>query len=479
MNILLLFFLFSAWSNEVCISSVKKSFLPVNSCNPISVDNEGGVFIVWEFSREYNYHDYVITGAHINKYNIREGFLSVSRSGRRQSIHGAGDANCFYKDSTVYFIWDDRMIPINENEVDYENEVFYRVFYWNINNGTFGHISELTSNDLKYSYSPSATMDEYGNIYVAWEDLRTGIPQIFYKEYRNGIWSEAKQISQSPYFAVYPSVTVSNGRVYIFWEDGRDKAVEIYMREITGDSISPEQRITDNDGYFSYGVHSTSSNDGSIHIVWVDEKGGYPQVYYKKYSNNVWSSDTNVSNSASEAVSPSIVVDIQGKPHIIWIDKGENEGDVYYTVLGDTAFVPPVKVNKTTIKCENPFVAVDTMGIVYTIWSGIYEGQYYNQRQIIFRRYTPDKNTKSTRSISKIVSRGPLILSKNNDVYNKAVVYDIMGRRIKTVLPDGGRLKWQMDDKNGERVKNGIYFIHIEGKNAKIYEKVVYIGGRN
>jgi len=473
----LIIFLFSGWSSEVCISGAVKSFLPDNNCNPIAVDNERGAFISWGFSRRFNYHDYAITSVHINRFNSRgnEGYLDVSwGNGNNHSILGAGNSNVLYKDSTAYFIWDDRMLPIDG--VDYENEIFYRVYYWNINYGTFGSISGVTSNDLKYSYCPSACMDENGTIYTVWEDLRTGIPQVFYKKYQDGVWTDAKQISQSPYFAVYPSITANNGKVYIFWEDGRDKAIEIYMREIDGDSIYPERRITHNDGYFSYGIHSTIGDDGTVYLVWTDERDGYPQVYYRKYSNNVWGNEINVSNSSTDAVSPSVFVDIWGKSHIVWSDKGEDEGNIYYTtVLGDTVS-HPVKINETTVKCNNPFVAVDTMGMVYIIWTGIYEEKYYNQPQLVFRRYTPDKNTKSTKYTSSI-SRGPLIISGNNTRYLKAVVYDIMGRKINTILPEDGKLIWRMTGKGGKKVKSGIYFLHIEGQNAIVNEKVVYIGG--
>ncbi len=472
----LIIFLFSGWSSEVCMSVAAKSFLPDNNCNPIAVDNEGGAFVSWGFNRTYRY--YTIHSIHIDRFNSRghTEYLDVSwGGGNNHSILGAGNSNVLYKDSTVYYIWDDRMLPVNG--VDYENEVFYRVYYWNINYGTFGSILGVTSNDLKYSYCPSACMDENGTIYTVWEDLRTGIPQVFYKKYQDGVWSDAKQISQSPYFAVYPSVTANNGKAYIFWEDGRDKAIEIYMREIDGDSISPEQRVTDDDGYFSYGIHSASGNDGSVHIVWTDEKDGYPQVYYKKYSNNVWSNPINISNSSTDAVSPSIYIDIWGKKHIVWADRGEDEGNIYYIVPGDT-FSHPVKVNETTIKCENPFVAVDTMGMVYIIWTGIYEGKYSNQPQLIFRRYTPDKNAKSTKYSSTVVLQGPLVISGNNKKYNRAVVYDIIGRKIKTIFPKNGKLIWRMDGKGGRKVKDGIYFLHIEGENTIMSKKVVYIGGK-
>jgi len=470
----LILFVFSGWSNEKCISDTsKKSFLPDNNCNPIAVDNEKGAFITWAFG--FIYFDLQsICSVHIDKLNNPENYLNVSIAERR-SLY-AGYTNVLYKDSTVYYIWDDMMVPLSVYETDYVNEIFYRIYYWNINYGTWGNMLEATSNDLKYSYSPSADIDENGTVYTAWEDLRTGIPQIFYKKYVNGVWTDAKQISQSPYFAAYPSITANNGKVYIFWEDGRDKAVEIYMRIIENDSIYPEQRITSNDGYFSYGIHSVSGSDGSVHIVWTDERDGYPQVYYSKYSNNVWTNPINVSGSLSDAVSPSIDVDTLGKPHIVWSDKGENEGNIYYIVLGDT-FSQPVKVNEATIKCSNPFIAVDTMGMAYITWIGVYKGQYYNRPQLIFKKYTPDKSAKSTRYAS-IISRGPVIISENDKKWNKVVIYDIMGRRIRVLFPEQGKLIWKMDKWDGKKVKNGIYFLHIEGKNVTLNKKVVYIGGK-
>ncbi len=176
--------------------------------------------------------------------------------------------------SNVHIAWDDSRLGW------WNSEIFYRR---STNDGVNWSTENQLTNDTTFSNTPSIAVS--GNsIHVAWEDMRDGNFEIYYKNSTdNGqTWSSDMRLTSDGGDSYHPSMAVSGSNVHITWQDNRDGNEEIYYKVSNDGGLSwdPDTRLTDDQGY-SYNA-SVALSGQQVNVVWSDDRDGNWEIYYKR-----------------------------------------------------------------------------------------------------------------------------------------------------------------------------------------------------
>ena len=131
--------------------------------------------------------------------------------------------------------------------------------------------------------NPSVALDSSSNIYVAWQDNRSGTNRIYLQKYDtdgNVLWTagdvavsvDSSGIQRNPRIVVD-----SNGNVYVAWQDNRNGDNDIYLQFVDADG----NRLWENDVRVNTSTTADQSNvdiilneSGNVVLVWQDNQSG-------------------------------------------------------------------------------------------------------------------------------------------------------------------------------------------------------------
>jgi Tol biopolymer transport system component len=113
------------------------------------------------------------------------------------------------------------------------------------------------------------------SVHVVWFDMRTGMPQIYYKRSDDGglTWSADAQISDSPVHAAYPSIAVQGNSVYVVHGDLRDGSPQVYyLRSLdSGVTWSTPVRLSASMPHNSY-TPTVAVSNSNVYVAWTDTR---------------------------------------------------------------------------------------------------------------------------------------------------------------------------------------------------------------
>ncbi|MFW3146539.1 MAG: hypothetical protein ACMUIE_06985 [Thermoplasmatota archaeon] len=185
----------------------------------------------------------------------------------------------------------------------------------------------------------------------------------------------------------HPDIVCSGNDVYIIWQDERSGNWDIYSRashdggvtfgpEVRVDDTKRTQTLVDDVSNQEY-PRVVLEDDGTLYVVWQDDRDGRDLIYIGK------SDDRGASFSTSRPVSgsvvgtqrnPDIAVAPSGGLHVAWEDDRDrfNNPQIYYATRGpgETDFDDDVRVSdvSTSFKCRNPAVAAPIDERVHVVW---------------------------------------------------------------------------------------------------------------
>ena len=250
--------------------------------------------------------------------------------------------------------------------------------------------------DLRLTNNPSVSLTSHNNarciasngdtLHALWHDNRDGNYEIYYKRSSNGgsAWGTDTRLTSNSSYSGFSSVSVSGHVVHVVWLDQRDGNSEIYYKRSldAGSSWEADTRLTNSSLLSEY--PSVSVSGQAAHVVWVDNRDGNSEIYYKRSSDggSSWGADTRLTNNSSLSEDPSVSVSGQ-VIHIVFYDNRDGNYEIYYkrSTDGGSSWGTDVRLTNNSLISGRPTVAISGQ-LAHVIWHDNRDGNY----EIYFKR---------------------------------------------------------------------------------------------
>lgn len=242
---------------------------------------------------------------------------------------------------------------------------------------------------------PSIGIDPSGNVYAVWEDYRSGGFDIYASHMAHGGSSFATNVKinddVNPNKQSRPELAVGDdGSVHVVWEDERSGNWDIYYANSTDGGVTYGTNllltaINKTDWQNNPTIDVDSS--GAVHVAWEDDRDGNWSVYYAN-SLDGFSSNTKVSEDTlpGNQWSAALRVGETGTIHVAW----EGGSDIYYarSTDGGLSFGSSIMINDDGGNASQgkASIAVEAGGIVHVAWEDTRNGD----SDIYYARSTDD-----------------------------------------------------------------------------------------
>lgn len=281
--------------------------------------------------------------------------------------------------TVVHVVWQD--------DRDGNYEIYYKR---SANSGAnWGSDTRLTNFTLN-SMNPSIAVSGQ-SVHVVWMDFRDGNREIYYKLSTDGgvTWGSDVRLTNNASLSQAPNVSVSGQSIHVVWDEYRDGNYEIYYKRSTDGGLSwgADTRLTN---YSAASNAPTISVSGAnIHVVWVDERDGNPEIYYKRSSDAgvSWSTDTRLTNNIYYSSSSCITVS-SAVVHVVWEDKRDGgNAELYYkrSTDGGLNWGTDSRLTNNSANSEAPSV-VASGAVIHIVWQDERDGNL----EVYYKRSTDE-----------------------------------------------------------------------------------------
>ena len=258
--------------------------------------------------------------------------------------------------------------------------------------------NEMRATDLNYrSTHPDIAIDSNMVIHIVWADETPNGRgyDIFYKQY-NGSWSDDIRITQETDpdpTAQYPRLAIdSSNNIHIVWVDSKSGFYEIYYAKLDnlGNIVVPPKLLTTDDEQKEYWVDIAVDSRDRLHLVWQHKNvsiNNY-EIHYMVLNNGVITIHDRIlySDNYANAEMPKIALDSGDCPHIVYSRSAYQYAadEIFYTKLDCDG---NILVKDQEISLHDgydsyyPNVAVDSEGYIHSVWRDTRDGMniYYSQ----------------------------------------------------------------------------------------------------
>jgi hypothetical protein len=259
--------------------------------------------------------------------------------------------------------------------------------------GTNGQVNDDSGS--QWQTPPSIGIDSSGNVYAVWEDYRTGGYDIYasYLAHNGSAFTTNVKINDdiNPNKQSRPELAVEDdGTVHVVWEDERSGDWDIYYANSTDGGLTYTANLlltTINKTDWQNNPTIDVDSSGIVHVAWEDNRDGNWSVYYASSADG-FASNTKVSKNTlpGNQWSAALRVGDTGTIHVAW----EGGSDIYYarSTDGGLSFGSSILINDDggTASQGKASIAVEVGGIVHVAW----EDTRNSDSDIYYARSTDD-----------------------------------------------------------------------------------------
>jgi hypothetical protein len=208
------------------------------------------------------------------------------------------------------------------------------------------HISQAQwEDDVRLTKNPASSEISFDSqwgvavsshsVHVVWYDNRDGNYEIYYKRSTDdGItWEEDTRLTFDDATSEWPSIAVFDSLIHIVWVDNRTGKFEVYYKRSVdgGENWGDDEQLITNSGNLRYSYPSIAVSGIFVNVVWNDTRDGNAEIYYKGSTDggNTWEPDTRLTFDIYSSEWPSIAVS-GPVVHVIWYDLRDANYEIYY-----------------------------------------------------------------------------------------------------------------------------------------------------
>jgi outer membrane protein assembly factor BamB len=336
----------------------------------VAANDTGRAHVAWEVRYD-----------HINTSRSSDGLIFTDETTASYSSGPELPWIATYADDIVHIIWSDALsantgiwlATSNDGGVTFQTPVRVR------DDGINGT-----------PYDPFVIVDESGVVYTAWFDTRNDKWDVYFAKSTDGGATFSENVKVNDDSQEFPQIHGNNcpkividddGTIYIVWTDNRNGDFDIYFSKSSdgGNNFTANVRVNDDfSGEKQLNPTLAIGTDGTLHIAWTDNRAG-EHIYYASSTDGGATFSTN--KMVSDGVgalwerAPSLAMDREYNIlYLAWnyIYKGGNNGDILFSKSIDNgnSFSPSIVIDDSSGKLRRwyPDMTIDILGNIHITW---------------------------------------------------------------------------------------------------------------
>jgi hypothetical protein len=318
-------------------------------------------------------------------------------------------------------------------------------------------IDTKLASDLGAAVRPCIALSD-SFVHVVWTEFRSGqMPGIYYRRSTNRgtSWGGAARMSADTGASSSPSIAAWGANLHLVWVDNRSGKPELYYRRSTnnGSTWPGERRLT----YVPHGSYNPciAAYGSYIHVVWEYAGTPYSEIFHKcsPDNGNGWRIEERLSDTECHAHDPSVVAWGENV-HAVWEGYREGHFDIYYRRSPDRTrtWEPTERLIADTARSDDVSVAL-AGALVHVVWTDEQDGnpEVYYRRNPTGNPGVEEKQAVLGRQFRATVVRGVLRCQPTAGSSLRAVaLLDIPGRHVMDLEPGQNDIR---------HVGPGVYFM--------------------
>ncbi len=330
------------------------------------------------------------------------------------------------------------------------------------------------------------------SVHVVWHENIGANYEIYYKRSTDGgtNWGTDTRLTVDSATSGYPCITASGSVVHVVWHDGRQGSsnFEIYYIRSTdgGTTWGAETRLTNNPAVSGYPCITSSGQ--AVHVVWNDVRDGNNEIYYKYSSDGgvSWGADTRLTNNS--AVSQNASLSLSGSNlHLVWIDNRDGNYEVYYKRSTDGGVSWETDTRLTNDVAFSTYASVSASGpVVHVVWQDLRDfanGEiYYKQNPtgnpigiININSELPQSFSLSQNYPNPFNPKTVISFQLAVNSFASLKVYDLLGREVATLVNEQLQPGTYEVDWDGSGFASGVYYYKLSAGDYTETRKMVLI----
>lgn len=448
------------------------SMPPPNNGRWIAVDDDGTVHVVFKDDRDRDFEIYHLMRAGGAWGPAQRVYDSGGDSARPVvAVDGLG---------RVHLVWNDLQ--------DGNKEIYHAIW-----NGSWSAPRRLTNNEgdsFASSIVPVGT-----TVHLVHMETIGGFYEIVYRFFDLFTWSDPVPLTAvGSGERLVPAIAAGPGGVLhaVWWEKPGDGGHgRIMWRSCEGGVWSGVEEVS-GPAASAFRPAAAVDDSGAVHVVWIDDRGGWEQIYHRARTESGWGSETPVTSGDYTHYHPSIVAAGGTVTLIYWAASPSAEtAGVFARTLDGGTWSPRTRISGDASRASLCCLYGETDGRLHAAWVDERHGDF----EIYYNEYIPpgtgiggDEDGQDpavpTPPLSLAVSPNPFAGSASIDVSLPARaavtidVYDVAGRLVRRVAagrldPGLHRYEWNGLDRSGRAAPAGVYFARARAGKFAVSAKLV------
>ncbi len=452
------------------------SYGPPNNAKYIAVDDMGRVHVVWSDERDRNREIYHMFYSNCVWSQPERLTYSIERSARPVlAVDGIG---------RVHLVWND--------SIDGNKEIYHRIWTGSWYAGR--RVSE-TDGD---SFAPSIVADGF-NIHLVYNEMVDGHNEVMYRLFNLIDWSEAELLSSVPSGdRTVASIALGpDGSLHVAWWDTREDPPgntegKIYYRARTSDWLS-EECVSGPDAD-AMRPNLTVDDSGHVHVVWIDKRAQYEQIYYRMRTGEGWGPETPLTSGDYTHYHPSIASVGNDIYLAYWVTYPSlSTPGIYFRSMVEGGWGGKNRITADNSMASLCCLIAEPNKNLHVAWVD----QRDSNMEIYYKLYIHPKNGVGDRDDDEPpeIPRFPLALDAAPNPFSNATrfdltlpeeaeasirIYDVAGRFVVELA--GGHLSsgshpfiWTGLDRDGRGVAPGFYLVRARAGKRMVTRKVLLV----